>query len=127
MGSDKNGTSGNKGFYYHFLKYGDGTRYKNVELSSVDTGLLMAGILVSQSYFDAENSDEQTIRQLADSLFLRVDWDWMMDRQQTMSMGWMPESGFLDSRWEGYNEAMILLIMAMGSPTHPIAETSWNA
>ena len=127
MGADKSGTSGNKGFYYHFLNYGNGTRYKNVELSSVDTGLLMAGILVSQSYFDGENSDELAIRQLADSLFLRVEWDWMMEDQQTMSMGWKPENGFIEARWEGYNEAMILLIMAMGSPTHPIAENSWNA
>lgn len=127
MRADRNGTSGHKGFYYHFLNYGDGTRYKNVELSSVDTGLLMAGILVSQSYFDGENEDEQAIRQLADSLFLRVEWDWMMDGQPTMSMGWKPESGFIEARWEGYNEAMILICMAMGSPTHPIAEDSWNA
>lgn len=127
MGADQNGTSGHKGFYYHFLNYGDGTRYKDVELSSIDTGLLMAGILVSQSYFDGENGDEQAIRQLADSLFLRVEWDWMMDGQPTMSMGWKPESGFLNARWTGYNEAMILLTMAMASPTHPIAENSWNA
>ena len=127
MGSDKTGTSGNKGFYYHFLNYGNGGRHKNVELSSVDTGLLMAGILVSQSYFDAENADEQAIRQLADSLFLRVEWDWMMEDRQTMSMGWTPENGFIEARWEGYNEAMILLIMAMGSPTHPIAVNSWDA
>lgn len=127
MGPDKAGTSGNKGFYYHFLKYDDGTRYKNVELSSVDTGLLLAGILVSQSYFDAENSDEQQIRELADSLFLRVEWNWMMEEQMTMSMGWTPESGFIKARWEGYNEAMVLLIMAMGSPTHPIAVNSWDA
>ncbi len=127
MGADKTGTSGNKGFYYHFLNYGDGTRYKDVELSSVDTGLLIAGILVSQSYFDSENSNEQNIRELADSLFLRIEWDWMMEEQQTMSMGWTPENGFIEARWEGYNEAMVLLIMALGSPTHPIALNSWDA
>jgi len=126
MGVDQSGTSGHKGFYYHFLNYGDGTRYKDVELSSVDTGLLMAGILVSQSYFDGDNADEQAIRQLADSLFLRVEWDWMMDGQATMSMGWKPESGFIEARWKGYNEAMILLNLAMASPTHPIAENSWG-
>ncbi len=126
MGVDQSGTSGHKGFYYHFLNYDDGTRFKDVELSSVDTGLLMAGILVSQSYFDGDNANEQAIRQLADSLFLRVEWNWMMDGQTTMSMGWKPESGFIEARWKGYNEAMILLNLAMASPTHPIAENSWH-
>jgi len=98
MGVDQSGTSGHKGFYYHFLNYDDGTRFKDVELSSVDTGLLMAGILVSQSYFDGDNANEQAIQQLADSLFLRVEWNWMMDGQTTMSMGWKPESGFIEAR-----------------------------
>ncbi|MBU1369968.1 MAG: Tat pathway signal protein [Bacteroidetes bacterium] len=127
MGTAQHHMSGYKGFYYHFLKYGEGTRYKDVELSSIDTGLLMAGILTTQSYFDGDNPIEQQIRELADSLFLRVEWNWMMNDAETMSMGWKPESGFLDAQWKGYNEAMILLLMAMGSPTHPIAANSWQA
>lgn len=126
QGKDAAGVSGYRGFYYHFLNYQTGTRYRQVELSTIDTGLLMAGILACQSYFDLENPGEQKIRQLADELFLRVEWDWAMNNQPVMSMGWHPEKGFIPSSWTGYNEAMILLIMAMGSPTHPIPGSSWD-
>lgn len=127
LGDMAAGASGYKGFYYHFLQYQNGTRFKDVELSSIDTGLLFAGILTCQSYFDGENPMESEIRQLADSLFLRVEWNWMMNGNKTMSMGWKPESGFLDSQWTGYNEAMVLLIMALGSPSHPIDASAWEA
>jgi len=126
QGPEESGTTGYKGIYYHFLNYGSGTRYKNVELSTIDSGLLFAGILVCQSYFDADNEIESEIRQLADSLYLRADWNWAMNGNPTMSMGWKPESGFISSSWDGYNEAMILLVMAMGSPTHPIPDDSWE-
>jgi len=126
QGAEKKGSSGYQGFYYHFLNYKSGTRFKDVELSSIDTGLLMAGILTVMSYFDENNPTEQEIRTLSDELFRRVNWNWMMDKKTTMSMGWKPESGFIESQWEGYNEAMILLIMALGSPTYPISEKSWE-
>jgi hypothetical protein len=126
QGPDKTGISGHKGFFYHFLTYDEGYRYQKVELSTIDTGLLMAGILSCQSYFDADNHTETEIRALADSLYLRIDWNWAMNGQDVMSMGWHPETGFIKATWNGYNEAMILLIMAMGSPTHPIPETSWD-
>lgn len=125
QGPEAQGTTGYKGLYYHFLNYGDGTRYKDVELSTIDSGLLFAGILACQSYFDKDEVIENEIRTLADSLFLRAEWDWAMNNQDVMSMGWKPESGFIEASWKGYNEAMILLIMAMGSPTHPIPDDSW--
>jgi hypothetical protein len=126
QGPETDGVSGYKGFYYHFLNYDSGTRFKTNELSTIDTGLLMAGILTCQSYFDQDDSTELRIRELADSLFLRVDWNWAMNGQRNMSMGWHPESGFISSTWSGYNEAMILIIMAMGSPTHSIPDDSWT-
>lgn len=126
QGPDNQGTTGYKGLYYHFLNYVDGTRYKDVELSTIDSGLLFAGILACQSYFDKDQAIENEIRSLADSLFLRAEWDWAMNNQDVMSMGWKPESGFIEASWKGYNEAMILLIMAMGSPTHPIPDDSWE-
>ena len=126
QGTDSTGMTGYRGFYYHFLHYRTGERYKEVELSTIDTGLLMAGILAVQSYFDGDNDTEHRIRALADSLFLRVEWDWAMDGQDHLSMGWHPESGFIPAKWTGYNEAMILLIMALGSPTHPIPLNSWE-
>lgn len=126
QGADAQGMTGYKGLFYHFLNYESGTRYKDVELSTIDSGLLFGGILVCQSYFDDDNAVEEEIRQLADSLFLRAEWDWAMNNQPNMSMGWKPESGFIKSSWNGYNEAMMLLIMALGSPTHPIESSAWD-
>lgn len=127
QGPEQEGNGGYKGLFYHFLNMQKGTRFKDVELSTIDTGLLMAGVLCCQTYFDDNNETEQEIRDLADQLFRRVEWDWAMNGDELMSMGWRPEKGFISSQWSGYNEAMILLIMAMGSPTHPIPETSWEA
>src|SRR4029450_6969329 len=101
--------------------------FKDVELSTIDTGLLMAGILSCQSFFDSENDTEKQIRDIADAIFRNIEWDWAMNGDETMSMGWHPESGFIDARWRGYNEAMILYVMALGSPTHTISPSSWEA
>jgi hypothetical protein len=123
---EKKGASGYRGFYYHFLTFGNGDRFKEVELSTIDTGLLMAGILACQSFFTGKDTVEQRIRALSDSLYLRIEWDWAMDKDNSMSMGWSPEKGFIQSKWTGYNEAMILLIMALGSPSHPIDGSAWK-
>lgn len=125
--ADSAGSTGYQGFYYHFLNYGTGTRYRDVELSTIDTGLLMAGILTAQSYYTENNPTETQIRQLADSLYLRVNWQWAMNGDELMSMGWRPEKGFIPARWGGYNEAMILILMALGSPTYPIHDQAWQA
>lgn len=119
--------TGYKGFFYHFIDMRTGLRFQRVELSTIDTGLLMAGILSCQSFFDRDTPDEVEIRKLADSLFLSVEWDWAMNGNETMSMGWHPEKGFLDASWRGYNEGMILYIMGLGSPSHSIPQGSWQA
>lgn len=126
QGPEEEGVTGNKGLFYHFLNYETGDRFKQVELSTIDTGLLMAGVLTMQSYFDGDNDIEKQIRAVADSLYLRVDWNWAMNNNKTMSMGWHPERGFIEAQWAGYNEAMVLLIQALGSPTHPIPDNSWE-
>ncbi len=126
QGDAPEGVSGYKGFFYHFLTLDKATRFKQVELSSIDTGLLMAGVLSVMSYFDEEKPVEQEIRNLADALYRRVEWDWMLDDSLRLSMGWHPESGFIPARWQGYNEAMVLLLMAIGSPTHPIPAECWD-
>ncbi|HFA50637.1 MAG TPA: Tat pathway signal protein [Bacteroidetes bacterium] len=126
QGDAPKGMSGHRGFFYHFLKNDDATRYKNVELSTMDTGLLMAGILSARSFFAEKNEAENEIRELADFLYRRVEWDWALNENGRLSMGWRPESGFIESDWRGYNEAMILLLLAMGSPTHPIPAESWE-
>ncbi len=126
QGPDSTGVSGYKGLFYHFLTYENATRFKNVELSTIDTGLLMAGILSTMSFFDRDNPVENDIRQLADKLYRRVEWDWALNDDNRISMGWRPERGFITHDWKGYNEAMVLLILAMGSPTHPIPASSWD-
>ena len=126
QGPDSVGVSGYKGFFYHFLTLDKAHRYKRVELSTIDTGLLMAGVLSTMSYFDRDNVEEKEIRQLADALYRRVEWDWAINDAERLSMGWRPERGYIPADLRGYNEAMVLLIMAMGSPTHPIAPNSWE-
>jgi hypothetical protein len=125
QGSAPSGMSGHHGFFYHFLDMESGHRFERVELSSIDTALLMAGVLFCREYFDGQGAGEQEIRALADSLYHRVDWRWMMPNPPRVSMGWHPESGFIDAEWHGYDEAMILFILALGSPTHPISAESW--
>lgn len=117
---------GYKGFFYHFLDMRTGARYQLVELSTIDTGLLMMGILSCQTYFDQDNPIEKEIYALSDSLYRKVDWNWAMNNDSTMSMGWSPENKFITARWKGYNEAMLLYVLALGSPTHSVSPTAWT-
>ncbi|MEO7917505.1 MAG: glucoamylase family protein, partial [Dokdonella sp.] len=97
------------------------------ELSTIDTALLLAGALAAASFFDGQEEDERMIRALADALYRRVDWPWALDGGLTLTHGWRPESGFLPYRWEGYDEALILYVLALGSPAHPIPAESYAA
>ncbi len=127
QGGTETGVSGFHGFYYHFLDHEKSLRYRDVELSTIDTGLLMQGVLSVMSYFDKPTDEtEKKIRDYADKLYRRVEWDWFLNKNKTnLSMGYHPEKGFLSAEWKGYNEAMGLLIMAIGSPTHPIPDNCW--
>ena len=110
------------GFYYHFLDMNTGQRWEQVELSSIDTSLLLCGILTARQYFhDVE------IQDLATKIYERVDWPWMLNGGSTFSMGWKPESGFLDGRWEHYCELMMIYLLGIGSPTHPVPASTWDA
>jgi len=120
QGPEPNAT-GYKGFYYHFLDMQTGRRAIECELSTVDTAIMMAGILTAASYFTANNEKEIELRKLAEILYRRVDWQWALNEGTTISHGWKPESGFLPYRWDtGYSEAIILYALALGSPTFPI-------
>ncbi|HEX7879894.1 MAG TPA: glucoamylase family protein, partial [Candidatus Eisenbacteria bacterium] len=121
------GVIGYKGLFYHFLEPEHGTRFKDVELSTVDTALLFAGVLTCQSWFDGNTPDEITIRALADSLYLRADWNWASPRAPLIGHGWTPEEGHLKWDWRGYNEAMLVYIIALGSPTHAPAPAAWDS
>jgi hypothetical protein len=76
----------------------------------------LAGALTAGIYFDAEGVDEREIRTLADNLYRRADWQWAQNRGSMVTHGWKPESGFLKYRWEGYDEAMLLYVLGLGSP-----------
>lgn len=121
------GATGYRGFYYHFLDPDTGVRFRDVELSTIDTALLLAGALFCQTYFDGPGADEIRLRALADSLYLRVDWQWASVRAPVISHGWKPEIGFLGYDWRGYNEALMLYLMALSSPTHPVDAGAWEA
>ena len=127
QGEEAQGMTGYRGFFYHFLDMNTGERYQNTELSTIDTALLMAGVLFSQQYFDEENPDEEEIRALADSLYRRVEWDWMQLPDGLISMCWRPGQEICDYGYEGYDEAMILYLLALGSPTHPVGPEAWEA
>ncbi|GAB4027111.1 glucoamylase family protein [Spirosoma gilvum] len=126
--SDKTtGVTGYKGFFYHFLDMKTGERFKQVELSTIDTALLLGGILSCQTYFDKNTPVETEIRQLAEQIYGRVDWTWLQNHKPYVSMGWHPEKGFISADWKGYNEAMLLYVLALGSPTYPVGEEVWTA
>ncbi len=119
--------TGYRGFYYHFLDMETGTRSGTTELSTVDTALLLAGVIHAGAYFDAEEPAEAEIRALADSINSRVEWTWARIRPPLISHGWRPEGGFLAFDWGGYNEAMIVYLIALGSPTYPVSTSAWPA
>ena len=119
--------TGYKGFYYHFLDMQTGRRAWQCELSTVDSAFLLAGALTAGIYFDADTLDEEEIRTLSDALYRRADWQWAQNEGATVTHGWKPESGFLKYRWEGYDEAMLLYMLGLGSPTHPLPESSYAA
>ncbi len=121
------GTIGCRGWFYHFLHAETATRSGRSELSSIDTALLMAGVLYAREYFDAGNRVETSLRGLANRLLEDIDWPWMLNGGETLSMGWHPESGFIASRWTGYNEAMILYLLGLGAQAQPLSADCWTA
>ncbi|MGH7528423.1 MAG: glucoamylase family protein, partial [Gemmatimonadales bacterium] len=115
-----------RGFFYHFLDMGTGVRFEDVELSTIDTTLLLGGVLFCQSYFDGPDEVEVAIRAYADSIYRRVDWRWALSRPPLVSMGWRPDEGFLTHDWRGFNEAMLLYVLALGSPTFALEPAAWE-
>jgi hypothetical protein len=128
--SDQSGSAdstGYRGFYFHFLDLDSGLRTWQSELSSIDTALLIVGMLAAATYFDATTPAETELRQLADALYRRVDWRWAQHDGTTVALGWKPECGFLNYGWQGYNEALVLYALGLGSPTHPLTQDSFEA
>jgi hypothetical protein len=128
QGPGPEGTTGHNGFFYHFLDMRTGVRSSpGVELSTIDTTLLLGGVLFCQSYFDAASPAEAEIRDLAERIYGRVDWNWAAPRPPIVTMGWRPDVGFYDAEWRIYDESMLLYVLGLGSPTHPLPDDAWAA
>ncbi|HEU5016709.1 MAG TPA: glucoamylase family protein [Pseudolabrys sp.] len=125
QGPTPRGMSGYKGFFYHYLDVKTGTRTGDAELSTIDTALLLMGVLLCASYFDGQEADEREIRARADAIYARVDWRWAQPRAPSIVLGWSPEAGFLPYDWRGYCEAMLVYLLALGSPTYPVSREAW--
>lgn len=113
-----------RGWFYHFVDMETGERRWRSEISSIDTSLLLGGVLTARGYF----ANDAEIMRLATKIYERVDFPWMLaNHKSLLSHGWHPETGFIKNRWEDYSEQMMLLLLAIGSPTHPITERAWRA
>jgi hypothetical protein len=119
--------TGYRGFYYHFLDMRTGRRHDGAELSTIDTTFLVAGALAAGRYFDRDDPAEQQIRQLAEALYRRVDWQWALAGGRLVNMAWWPERGFHDRSWDGYTEALLLYVLALASPTFPVPADCYGA
>lgn len=126
QGPQTAGVAGYRGLLYHFLDMETGHRFKTVELSTIDTALFLAGALFCQSYFDGDHPDEVAIREAADALYRRADWTFVRPRPPLLGMGWSGEGGYIESDWKGYDESMILYVLALGSPTHSVGPDAWD-
>jgi len=126
QGPDPTGTSGYKGFFYHFLDMQTGVRFRDVELSTVDTTILLMGVLFAGQYFGRDDPAEREIRRLSSAIYDRADWNFFRsDGRAAVSMGWHPENGLIPANWVGFNEGMFVNILALGSATHPGPANLW--
>lgn len=124
QGPEASGVGGHRGWFYHFLDMNTGLRFRQVELSSIDSALLFAGMIYAAEYFN--RPEENELRELTGKLLARVDWKWMLNGDKTLTMGWHPETGFIEARWRGYNEASILYIIALGVENPALDRDSWT-
>ena len=111
-----------RGFFYHFADVNTGERQWDSEVSSVDTAILLCGVLTCRQHFHHEE-----ISDLAHAIFNRVDWTWLSEDTALLPHGWMPEVGFLPYRWDGYSELMMMYLLGLGSASHPLPADAWNA
>jgi hypothetical protein len=111
-----------RGFFYHWANINTGERIWDSEVSSIDTAILLCGVLTCREYFGYPE-----ITRLADLVSNRVDWTWVAEDTSLLSHGWTPEIGFLPYRWDYYSELMIMYLLGLGSPTYPLPQTAWNA
>jgi hypothetical protein len=111
-----------RGFFYHWANILTGERIWDAEASSVDTAILLCGVLTCRQHFVLPE-----ITQLADDIFNRVDWTWLSEDTSLLPHGWTPEFGFLPYRWDLYSELMMMYLLGLGSSSHPLQDETWTA
>ncbi len=111
-----------RGFFYHWANFNTGERIWDSEVSSIDTAILLCGVLTCREHFQHSG-----ITNLATAIFNRVDWTWLSEDTALLSHGWIPETGFLPYRWDYYSELMMMYLLGMGSFTYPLPSSAWNA
>jgi hypothetical protein len=127
QGPDATGVTGYKGFFYHFIDMENGLRFRDVELSTVDTTILLMGVLFAGQYYDRNDAAEREIRRISASLYDRADWNFFRsDGRPAVSMGWHPGQGLIPANWVGFNEGMFVNVLALGSTTHPGPSDLWQ-
>ncbi len=119
--------TGHRGFYYHFLDFDSGRRAWQCELSTVDSAFLFAGMLSAARYFADDSPAQREIRELAEALYARAEWPWLQSERGTLRHGWHPESGFIPYCWEGFDEALLLYVLALGATQHPLPPEAYAA
>lgn len=121
------GVTGHRGFFYHFIDMERGLRHARTELSSVDSALLFLGMLFAAQWYDRDDPVEREIRTLGTDIVERAEWNWFQRGRGDVSMGWHPESGFIERGWTGYNEGMMVGLLALGATRHPVGDDAWAA
>jgi len=111
-----------RGFFYHWANINTGERLWDSEVSSVDTAILLCGVLTCREHFQ-----HSEISDLAYDIFDRVDWTWLSEDTRILPHGWTPESGFLQFRWDNYSEMMMMYLLGLGSSSHPLPPETWTA
>lgn len=110
------------GHFYHFMEMKTGKRAWNCEVSNIDTAILMAGALTVRQHFRGTE-----LASIANELYERVEWPWLVRPDGRLCMGWKPESGYIDAYWDEFNEGLLIFLIGMGSSTHPLPSSAWNS
>jgi hypothetical protein len=110
------------GFFFHFVDMNTGQRLFNSEVSSIDSAILLCGVLTCRQHFQ-----DQQIQSMATQIYQRFNWPWMLNGGTAFSLGWTPESGFLTGSWSTYAEMMMLYLLAIGATVNPVPASAWQA
>ena len=108
---------GETGKVYPFSKKDDGG-------DLVETAFLVQGLLTVSEYFDGDSEKEKRLRSKIDTLWREVEWNWYTKNgEDVLYWHWSPQYGWdMNFPVGGYNECLIMYVLAASSPTYPISK-----